>query len=167
VRGARSVRVRQIAELVLHQLGGEDLRGRPGDRQPPRGRGRGDRGESGERRAGAGGGAPGERERERAARLVPRRYGGVRHQGGGVRGERQPEQRGGRAGVPAAGHVAAGQPVEQADRRRGAERRQFLTFGVPYDTQVWLFRGAIFVVPVIVYMAAGRIARELRAAEGS
>jgi hypothetical protein len=49
----------------------------------------------------------------------------------------------------------------------GAADRGFLTFGVPYETQVWLFRGAIFVVPVIVYMAAGRIARELRAAGDS
>jgi ubiquinol-cytochrome c reductase cytochrome b subunit len=45
----------------------------------------------------------------------------------------------------------------------GAADRAFLSFGVPYDTQVWIFRGAIFVLPVVVYLTAGRIARELRA----
>jgi ubiquinol-cytochrome c reductase cytochrome b subunit len=44
----------------------------------------------------------------------------------------------------------------------GAADRAFLSFGVPYDTQVWIFRGAIFVLPVVVYLTAGRIARELR-----
>jgi ubiquinol-cytochrome c reductase cytochrome b subunit len=47
----------------------------------------------------------------------------------------------------------------------GAADRAFLSFGVPYDTQVWIFRGAIFVLPVVVYLMAGRIARELRAAD--
>jgi hypothetical protein len=27
---------------------------------------------------------------------------------------------------------------------------------VPYETQVWLFRAAIFVVPAVVYLAARR-----------
>jgi quinol---cytochrome-c reductase cytochrome b subunit len=44
----------------------------------------------------------------------------------------------------------------------GAADRAFLSFGVDYNTQVWLFRGAIFVVPAIVYLVAGRVARELR-----
>jgi ubiquinol-cytochrome c reductase cytochrome b subunit len=44
----------------------------------------------------------------------------------------------------------------------GAADRAFLSFGVPYDTQVWIFRGAIVVVPLVAYLAAGRIARELR-----
>ena len=44
----------------------------------------------------------------------------------------------------------------------GAADRVFLSVGVPYGTQVWMFRGAIFVVPVVVYLVAGRIARELR-----
>ena len=47
----------------------------------------------------------------------------------------------------------------------GAADRAFLSIGIPYNTQVWLFRGAIFVVPVIVFIVAGRIARELKARE--
>ena len=43
----------------------------------------------------------------------------------------------------------------------GAADRMFLSIGVPYDTQVWLFRGAFFVVPVVVYFIARRVAREL------
>jgi len=41
----------------------------------------------------------------------------------------------------------------------GAADRMFLSLGVPYDTQVWLFRGAFFVVPVVVYFIARRVAR--------
>jgi ubiquinol-cytochrome c reductase cytochrome b subunit len=44
----------------------------------------------------------------------------------------------------------------------GAADRAFLSVGVDYQLQVWLFRGAVFVIPVIVYLVAGRIARELR-----
>ena len=47
----------------------------------------------------------------------------------------------------------------------GAADRVFLSVGVPYGTQVWIFRGAVFVVPLVVFLAAGRIARELRASE--
>ena len=47
----------------------------------------------------------------------------------------------------------------------GAADRAFLSIGIPYNTQVWIFRGAIFVVPVIVFIVAGRIARELKAGE--
>ena len=47
----------------------------------------------------------------------------------------------------------------------GAADRAFLSIGIPYNTQVWIFRGAIFVVPVIVFVVAGRIARELKAGE--
>jgi len=43
----------------------------------------------------------------------------------------------------------------------GAADRMFLSIGVPYDTQVWLFRGAFFVVPAVVYVIARRVAREL------
>jgi ubiquinol-cytochrome c reductase cytochrome b subunit len=38
----------------------------------------------------------------------------------------------------------------------GAADRIFLSVGVPYDTQVWLFRAAIFVVPAVVYFLARR-----------
>jgi ubiquinol-cytochrome c reductase cytochrome b subunit len=41
----------------------------------------------------------------------------------------------------------------------GAADRMFLSIGVPYDTQVWLFRGAFFVVPPVVYFIARRVAR--------
>jgi ubiquinol-cytochrome c reductase cytochrome b subunit len=44
----------------------------------------------------------------------------------------------------------------------GAADRAFLSVGVDYQLQVWLFRGAVFVIPAIVYLVAGRIARELR-----
>jgi quinol---cytochrome-c reductase cytochrome b subunit len=44
----------------------------------------------------------------------------------------------------------------------GAADRAFLSFGVDYNTQVWLFRAAVFAVPVLVYLIAGRVARELR-----
>jgi ubiquinol-cytochrome c reductase cytochrome b subunit len=49
----------------------------------------------------------------------------------------------------------------------GAADRAFLSIGVPYTTQVWLFRGAVFVVPVVVFVVAGRIARELTARENA
>ena len=47
----------------------------------------------------------------------------------------------------------------------GAADRAFLSVGIPYITQVWIFRGAIFVVPVVVFVVARRIARGLAAAE--
>jgi ubiquinol-cytochrome c reductase cytochrome b subunit len=47
----------------------------------------------------------------------------------------------------------------------GAADRAFLSIGIPYITQVWLFRGAFFVVPVVVFVVARRIASGLAAAE--
>jgi ubiquinol-cytochrome c reductase cytochrome b subunit len=47
----------------------------------------------------------------------------------------------------------------------GAADRAFLSIGIPYTTQVWLFRGAFFVVPVVVFVVAWRVARGLAAAE--
>jgi ubiquinol-cytochrome c reductase cytochrome b subunit len=44
----------------------------------------------------------------------------------------------------------------------GAADRVFLIVGVSYETQVWIFRAAVFVVPAVVYVVAGRIARDLR-----
>ena len=38
----------------------------------------------------------------------------------------------------------------------GAADRFFLSAGVPYTTQVWIFRGAIFAVPVGVFLVARR-----------
>jgi len=47
----------------------------------------------------------------------------------------------------------------------GAADRFFLSTGVSYNTQMWIFRAAVFVVPAVVYVVAGRVARELRAAD--
>jgi ubiquinol-cytochrome c reductase cytochrome b subunit len=47
----------------------------------------------------------------------------------------------------------------------GAADRVFLILGVDYVTQVWIFRAAVFVVPVVVYVVAGRVARELQRTE--
>ena len=46
-----------------------------------------------------------------------------------------------------------------------AAGRALLSVGIAYETQIWIFRGGFFVVPVVVYLVAGRIARELQAAE--
>jgi ubiquinol-cytochrome c reductase cytochrome b subunit len=47
----------------------------------------------------------------------------------------------------------------------GASDRLFLAVGIPYETQIWIFRGAFFLVPVVAYVVAGRVARWLRASE--
>jgi ubiquinol-cytochrome c reductase cytochrome b subunit len=47
----------------------------------------------------------------------------------------------------------------------GASDRLFLAVGIRYETQIWLFRAAFFLVPAIVYVVAGRVARRLRASE--
>jgi hypothetical protein len=44
----------------------------------------------------------------------------------------------------------------------GAADRILVSVGIPYETQVWLARGAFFVAPVVVGVAAYRIASELR-----
>jgi ubiquinol-cytochrome c reductase cytochrome b subunit len=43
----------------------------------------------------------------------------------------------------------------------GAADRVFLIAGIPYDTQVWLFRGAFFVVPAAAYAVARRLTRRV------
>jgi ubiquinol-cytochrome c reductase cytochrome b subunit len=47
----------------------------------------------------------------------------------------------------------------------GAADRLFVATDIPYDTQIWVFRAAVFVLPVVVYVVAGRWARQLRDAE--
>jgi hypothetical protein len=42
----------------------------------------------------------------------------------------------------------------------GAADRVFLSVGIPYNTQVWLFRAAFFLVPPAVYLAVRRITAE-------
>jgi ubiquinol-cytochrome c reductase cytochrome b subunit len=44
----------------------------------------------------------------------------------------------------------------------GSADRLFLSSGIAYQTQIWLFRGAIFVLPPLVYVLTRRISRELR-----
>jgi ubiquinol-cytochrome c reductase cytochrome b subunit len=47
----------------------------------------------------------------------------------------------------------------------GAADRLFVATDIPYDTQVWVFRGAAFVLPVAAYVVAARWARQLRDAD--
>jgi ubiquinol-cytochrome c reductase cytochrome b subunit len=44
----------------------------------------------------------------------------------------------------------------------GAADRIFVSFGIDYGTQVWIFRVAVFVLPAIVYVLTKRICEELR-----
>ena len=44
----------------------------------------------------------------------------------------------------------------------GAADRIFVSFGIDYGTQVWIFRVALFVLPAIVYLLTKRICEELR-----
>jgi ubiquinol-cytochrome c reductase cytochrome b subunit len=44
----------------------------------------------------------------------------------------------------------------------GSADRIFVAFGIDYGTQVWIFRVAVFVLPVIVYLLTKRICEELR-----
>jgi quinol---cytochrome-c reductase cytochrome b subunit len=47
----------------------------------------------------------------------------------------------------------------------GAGDRMFFSLGFPYEGQVWFFRIAAFVVPVVVYLVVLRVCRELREEE--
>lgn len=44
----------------------------------------------------------------------------------------------------------------------GAADRVFVSFGIPYQGQVWFFRVAFFVAPAIAYLLTRRICEELR-----
>jgi ubiquinol-cytochrome c reductase cytochrome b subunit len=44
----------------------------------------------------------------------------------------------------------------------GAADRIFVSFGIDYTTQVWIFRVAVFVLPALVYVLTKRICEELR-----
>jgi ubiquinol-cytochrome c reductase cytochrome b subunit len=44
----------------------------------------------------------------------------------------------------------------------GSADRLFLSSGVPYGTQLWLFRGAAVVLPPVVYRIVGRVSQERR-----
>jgi ubiquinol-cytochrome c reductase cytochrome b subunit len=45
----------------------------------------------------------------------------------------------------------------------GAADRLYFVSWIPYPAQVWFFRGVAFILPVLVYFIARRIARELKA----
>ena len=47
----------------------------------------------------------------------------------------------------------------------GATDRWYVVSGMPYEAQVWFFRGAALVVPVLVYLVTRRVCSELRARE--
>ena len=47
----------------------------------------------------------------------------------------------------------------------GAADRIFVTFGIPYTTQVWCFRVAAVVLPVLVFLLVRRLCRELARAD--
>jgi ubiquinol-cytochrome c reductase cytochrome b subunit len=47
----------------------------------------------------------------------------------------------------------------------GASDRVFVWLGIPYTSQVWFFRGAVFVVPAVVFYVARRICLELQESE--
>jgi len=44
----------------------------------------------------------------------------------------------------------------------GAADRIFVSFGIDYETQVWIFRVAVFVLPALAYLLTKRICEELR-----
>lgn len=47
----------------------------------------------------------------------------------------------------------------------GAADRIYVLFGLSYDTQLYIFRIAIWVIPVILFFLARRVCRELREGE--
>jgi ubiquinol-cytochrome c reductase cytochrome b subunit len=47
----------------------------------------------------------------------------------------------------------------------GSADRVLIRFGIPYDSQVWFGRAAVFVVPAVVYLVTLRICRELLRSE--
>jgi hypothetical protein len=47
----------------------------------------------------------------------------------------------------------------------GAADRAFVQIGVPYETQVWIYRGLAIFLPVLAYVIVRRTCDELRARE--
>jgi ubiquinol-cytochrome c reductase cytochrome b subunit len=47
----------------------------------------------------------------------------------------------------------------------GAADRVFVNLGIPYTGQVWVFRFAVFVLPVLAFLITRRVCRELKASE--
>jgi ubiquinol-cytochrome c reductase cytochrome b subunit len=44
----------------------------------------------------------------------------------------------------------------------GSADRIFVTFGIPYEAQVWFFRAAVLIAPPLVYLLTKRLCTELR-----
>ena len=47
----------------------------------------------------------------------------------------------------------------------GSADRAFVHLGIPYETQIWIYRGLVLVLPVIAYFVVRRVCDELRARE--
>jgi ubiquinol-cytochrome c reductase cytochrome b subunit len=47
----------------------------------------------------------------------------------------------------------------------GAADRVFVFFGLSYEAQVWIYRGLVWVAPVLVFFGTRRVCRELQASE--
>jgi len=47
----------------------------------------------------------------------------------------------------------------------GSSDQIFVSVGIPYTSQVWFFRFAAFILPVVVFFTTRRVCRDLRAAE--
>jgi ubiquinol-cytochrome c reductase cytochrome b subunit len=47
----------------------------------------------------------------------------------------------------------------------GSSDRVFVTFGIPYPLQIWIYRVLVFVGPAVTYLATKRVCSELRAGE--
>ena len=47
----------------------------------------------------------------------------------------------------------------------GSSDRVFVTFGIPYPLQIWIYRVLVFVGPLITYVATKRVCSELRSGE--
>lgn len=47
----------------------------------------------------------------------------------------------------------------------GSADRAFVQFAVPYSTQIWFYRAAVIVLPIVVYIVVKRVCEELRDGE--
>ena len=47
----------------------------------------------------------------------------------------------------------------------GSADRAYVVFGLSYTGQIWFYRVAVFVLPVVVFFVARRLCRELQRAE--
>jgi hypothetical protein len=47
----------------------------------------------------------------------------------------------------------------------GSADRLFLQLQIPYTTQIWIYRAAVFVLPIIAFFVTKRVCDELRTNE--